>query len=174
MSGISYDLNKIRGVVLDIDGVLSPSTVPMDPNGYPARMCNVKDGFALQYASRTGLNIAVISGGHSETYPQRMALLGITDIYMGIDNKINVLEKWMSLRGLEPEEIAYMGDDVPDIPCLEAVGLPCAPSDAAPDLWGHVRYFSKYKGGEGCVRDLIEQILLAQGKWLSLPGSHNW
>lgn len=174
MSGIAYDLTKIKGVVLDIDGVLSPSTVPVDSSGYPERMCNVKDGFAIQYAAKAGLQLAIISGGQSARYPNRLQLLGVKDVYMGCADKLTVLRKWMKERGLAPEEVAFMGDDVPDLPCLREVGLSCAPADCAMDLLGNVTYISRFDGGRGCVRDLLEQVLRAQGLWLTIPNSHHW
>ena len=165
MSRIDYDLTKIRGVAFDVDGVLSPSTVPLELSGRPRRMGNVKDGYAIQYAVKKGLNIAVITGGMSEAIANRMELLGVKDVWQGVGDKLPVLLKWMERRGLQPEEVAYMGDDIPDLRCLRNVGLPCCPFDASWEVKQESLYISPMTGGYGCARDLIEQLLKANGKW---------
>lgn len=174
MSGINYDLSEIRAVVLDVDGVLSPSTISMDSEGMPVRMMNVKDGYALQYACRHGLTICIISGGTGEPLERRYSELGIKDIFLGVAEKWNVLEKWMSSRGLSQERIAYVGDDIPDMECLQRCGLPCCPADASTDVKKICTYISQKDGGYGCVRDIIEQILRAQGKWMATRDAFGW
>ena len=131
MSGINYDLKKIRAIAFDVDGVLSPSVIPMSETGEPMRMVNIKDGYALQLAVKSGIIIAIISGGKSEAVRHRFNALGITDIYLGASHKTEQLREWMDKYDLTPEETAYMGDDIPDLRCMRAVGLPCVPSDAA-------------------------------------------
>lgn len=168
MSKIDYDLKKIKAVVLDVDGVLSPSTIPLSETGEPMRMGNVKDGFALQYATRVGLKIAVITGGFSEAMANRFGILGINDVYQRVSDKLPCLKDWMELRGLTADEVAYMGDDIPDLPCLWHVGLPCCPDDAAVEVRHASRYISPKAGGHGAVRDLIEQIMKAQGTWAAV------
>lgn len=174
MSGINYDLRKIKAIVLDVDGVLSPSTIPMDSEGMPVRMMNIKDGYALQYACRQGLVICIISGGKGDALEKRYSALGIQDIFLGIPEKVSILLYWMKEKALDSEEIAYMGDDIPDIECLQASGLPCCPADAATDVKRICTYISQKAGGEGCVRDVIEQILKAQGKWMSASDAFGW
>ena len=109
MSRINYDISRIRAVAFDVDGVLSPSTVPMADNGEPQRMVNIKDGYALQLAVRSGLHIAIISGARTENIRERYRMLGIEDIYLGASHKLPVLKDWMAAKGLNPEEVAFAG-----------------------------------------------------------------
>ena len=165
MSGIDYALFKIRGIVFDVDGVLSPSTIPVDQFGRPNRMFSVKDGYALQLAVRQGLHIAVITGGKSDSMAARMRLLGITDYWQNVSDKLPILLKWMKMHSLKMDEVAYMGDDIPDLRCLRHVGLPCCPHDASWEVKQESIYISPFAGGYGAARDLIEQVLKAHGKW---------
>ena len=174
MSGIAYDLQKIKGVVFDVDGVLSPSVIPMDDNGKPVRMMNVKDGYALLVAVKKGIRIAIISGGSAERTRSRFESLGINDIYCDIPKKLPVLTEWMKKEGLAPEEVAYMGDDIPDLQCMRAVGLPCSPYDGSYEARSTAQYISKFNGGYGCVRDLLYQILSAKGMWMTSEEDFDW
>lgn len=174
MSGINYDLKRIRGVVFDVDGVLSPSTIPMSAEGEPLRMVNIKDGYALQHAVKCGLKIAIITGGVSRGVTVRYNGLGITDIFSGAAQKLPVLLKWMDDNGFGPEEVAYAGDDVPDYEAMQAVGLPVAPADACSDIKEVARYISPVDGGYGVARDLLEQVLRAQGLWMHNAKAFGW
>lgn len=174
MSGINYDLTKIRGIAFDVDGVLSPSTIPMDSEGTPLRMVNIKDGYALQLAMKRGLNIAIITGGNTESVRKRYESLGIKDIYLGASVKIDIFHKWMESKGLKAEEVIYMGDDIPDLQCMRAAGLPCCPYDACAEVRQTAAYISRYTGGYGCGRDVLEQVLKAQGLWLSDAKAFGW
>lgn len=174
MSSIAYDLKIIRAIAFDVDGVLSPSTIPMSADGFPLRMVNIKDGYALQLAIKRGLKIAIITGGISEAIPKRYNALGVNDVFQGASSKLPVLQKWMADNRLSAEEVAYMGDDIPDLPCLLAVGLPCAPADAAPEVREAAEYIAPIAGGYGCARLILEQILKAQGKWLEDNHAFGW
>ena len=174
MSGINYDLKKIRAIAFDVDGVLSPSVIPMSETGEPMRMVNIKDGYALQLAVKSGIIIAIISGGKSEAVRHRFNALGITDIYLGASHKTEQLREWMDKYDLTPEETAYMGDDIPDLRCMRAVGLPCAPSDAAYEVRQTALYVSRFSGGYGCGRDLLEQVLRAHGSWMKDDTAFGW
>ncbi len=165
MSSINYDLRKIKGVAFDVDGVLSPSTIPLQPDGNPLRMANIKDGYALKVAVKRGIRIAIISKAESEAVSNRFKALGIPDIYMGSMVKTRILESWMEKYGLKKEEVAYVGDDIPDYEAMKAVGLPMAPADAADDIREIAVYISKCRGGEGVGRDILEQILRAKNCW---------
>ncbi len=165
MSGINYDLKKIKGVAFDVDGVLSPSTIPLQPDGNPLRMANIKDGYALKVAVNKGIRIAIISKADSEAVRNRFKALGIPDIYMGSMVKTRILESWMEKYGLKKEEVAYVGDDIPDYEAMKAVGLPMAPADAADDIREIAVYISKCRGGEGVGRDIMEQILRSKNCW---------
>lgn len=171
---MDYDLKKIRGIVFDVDGVLSPSTVPLGGDGMPRRMVNIKDGYALQLAVRSGFRIAIITGGRSEAVRLRFEALGITDIYQGAAHKLPVLQEWMTKESLSSEEVVYMGDDIPDLKCMRYVGLPCAPRDAAAEARQTALYISRFDGGYGAARDVLEQILKAQGHWLSSERAFGW
>lgn len=174
MSSINYDLSKIKGFVFDVDGVLSPSTIPLGEDGMPRRMVNIKDGYALQLAVKKGFHIAIITGGVSDAVHARFSSLGIADIYMGSSKKLPVLKEWMAKEKLTPEEVVYMGDDIPDLPCLRYAGLPCAPFDAVWEVKETALYVSKFTGGYGCGRDVLEQTMKAQGLWLTDAEAFGW
>lgn len=174
MSKTDYDLSKIKAFVFDVDGVLSPSTVNMGPDGMPARMVNVKDGYALQLAARLGYRFAIISGAASDLIRERFRLIGVSDVFTGVNDKLPVLKEWLRRNDLKPEETVYCGDDIPDYECMIHVGLSVAPADAAIDIRNIARYISPVNGGYGVARDIIEQVMRAQGRWLNGPHAFNW
>lgn len=167
MSTINYDLRKIKAIAFDVDGVLSADVIPLHPSGEPMRTVNIKDGYALQLAVKRGLHIAIITGGRTDAVRQRFAGLGIADLYLGSAVKIHDYRDFREKHGLADEEILYMGDDIPDIEVMRACGLPCCPKDAAPEVKAIARYISHANGGYGCGRDVIEQVMKVQGKWMS-------
>jgi len=167
MSSINYDLKKIKAFIFDVDGVLSPDSIPLSSEGEPMRMVNIKDGFALNLARKSGYGIAIITGGDTEAVRKRFSRLGIEHIYMKSSIKIHDYNDYINKTGYSAEEIIYVGDDLPDYHIMKEVGLPVAPADAAPEIKAIVRYISYRKGGEGVARDVIEQVMKAQGKWLS-------
>ncbi len=171
---INYDLTKIRALVFDVDGVLSAETIPMSMEGEPMRTVNIKDGYALQLAVKCGLHVAIITGGRSEAIRKRYEGLGVKDIYMGASVKTNEYADLLAKYELIPEEVLYMGDDIPDYDVLRMVGLPCCPADAAPEIKAICKYISHRKGGYGCGRDVVEQVLRAQGKWMSHADAFGW
>lgn len=160
-------LKNIKALVFDVDGVFSQN-VFLHPDGDMLRSMNTKDGFALQYAVKTQSFLAgIITGGYSESVKTRFNALGISDVYIKSRNKLEDFEDFMYKYDLKPEEILYMGDDIPDYEVMKAVGIPCCPADAAEEIKSISVYISDKKGGEGCVRDIVEQVLRAQGKWFS-------
>ena len=165
MSKIDYDLGRIKGLAFDVDGVLSADTIPRHPGGEPCRTVNIKDGYAIQLAVRKGFEVAIITGGRTEAVRQRFEGLGVQHIYMGASVKIVSFEEWLLATGLQADEILYMGDDIPDYEVMQRVGLPCCPADAAPEIKSIATYISPRNGGYGCGRDVIEQVMKAQGKW---------
>lgn len=171
---IDYDLTKIRGLAFDVDGVLSPSTIPLSAEGEPLRMVNIKDGYAIQLAVKRGLHLAIISGATAPSVEVRFRGLGIKDIYMSTPHKQPVLESWMSERGLKPEEVVYVGDDIPDLRALRAVGLSCCPYDAAAEVRQTCKYISRFTGGYGVGRDILEQVMKAQGLWMNDDKAFGW
>ncbi|CAI8358487.1 MAG: 3-deoxy-D-manno-octulosonate 8-phosphate phosphatase KdsC [Flavobacterium sp. SCGC AAA160-P02] len=164
---ISYkqQLSKINTLIFDVDGVLTNGMVTVMPDGQLIRQMNIKDGYALQSAVKAGFHICVISGGKNEGVKKRLYNLGIKDVYLGVHNKIEKFNELANMYNLNPENVLYMGDDIPDYPVMKLVGIPCCPNDAAEEIQRISRYISDKKGGEGCVRDIIEQILRVQGKW---------
>lgn len=171
---IDYDLRLIKAVVLDVDGVLSCQTISMDAQGEPQRSMNIQDGYAIQLARKMGLRIAIITGGRTPAIRLRYEYLGVEDIYLGSAVKINTYEDFLKKYGYDNQEILYMGDDIPDFEILKVCGCPCCPADAASDVRDICTYVSHRNGGEGCVRDVIEQVLRAQGKWLSTAEAFGW
>jgi 3-deoxy-D-manno-octulosonate 8-phosphate phosphatase (KDO 8-P phosphatase) len=165
-------LNGITTFVFDMDGVLSDGAVWLHPGTEPVRRLHSKDGYALQKAVKEGYRVALISGGRSEGVAQRLKHLGITDIYMGIADKMEAYRDLVAIYDLNPAAMAYMGDDLPDMEVMTRVGLAAAPQDAAPEIKAISHYVSPLPGGHGCVRDLIEQTLKVQGRWMN--GNHHW
>lgn len=174
MSAIDYDLTKIKGFAFDVDGVLSPSTIPMADDGMPMRMVNIKDGYALQLAIKHGYRIAIITGGRSEGIVKRYNALGIKDIFQNCADKLPVFRKWMEENNLSPEEVVYVGDDIPDLKCMRYCGLPCSPYDACWEARETAVYVSKATGGYGVARDVIEQVMKAQGEWMKEDTAFGW
>lgn len=174
MSKIDYNLTKIKAFVFDVDGVLSPSTVPMGADGMPMRMVNIKDGYALQLAVKHGYRIAIITGGYSEAIAARYKALGIDDVFMGSSMKLPILKKWLDDNGLDATETVYVGDDIPDHDCMRAVGLPVAPADADIDIKSIARYISPVNGGYGVARDIIEEVMKTRGDWMSTEKAFGW
>lgn len=166
MSTINYDLKKIKAFIFDVDGVLSPNSIPLSPEGEPMRMVNIKDGFAINLAVHNGYGTAIITGADTENVRKRFSRLGVKDIYMKSRIKINDLNDYMQKTGYKPEEIMYAGDDLPDYHVMQTVGLAVAPADAAHEIRNIAQYISHYNGGQGIARDVIEQVMKAQGKWM--------
>lgn len=151
--------------MFDVDGVLTDGLVLLVENGLQARRMNIKDGLALQMAMKQGYRVVVVSGGSSEPVRQRLQYLGITEIHLGIKNKLAFTEQWCARQQIGLSQILYMGDDLPDIALLKKAGLAACPSDAVPEVKASCTYISQRGGGEGCVRDVIEKVLKLAGKW---------
>lgn len=171
---IPYDLKKIRALVFDVDGVLSRQTIVLHPSGEPMRTVNIKDGYAIQLAVKQGLHVAIITGGNTASVRKRYEGLGVTDIYMGSAVKIHAYEDFLARYGLHDEEVLYMGDDIPDYEVLTRCGCPCCPQDAAPEIRQAALYISHLNGGDGCGRDVIEQVLRAQHLWMADRRAFGW
>ena len=144
---------------------MTTGEVLVDGNGIPLRSSDVKDGYALQLAVRLGYNVAVITGGYSVSIEKRMAMLGVKDVFVRSANKVEVLERYMKTKDLKPEQIVYMGDDLPDYPVMKIIGLPVCPADASPEIKDISLYISNRNGGRGAVRDIIEQVLNKEKNW---------
>ncbi len=156
---------SVRLFAFDMDGVLTDGSLLVMPDGEWVRRMNIRDGFALQLAVRMGYQVAVISGSSSQPVADRMHKLGVQHMFESAGDKARCLNDLVSGLGLAPEQVLFMGDDVPDLPALQVAGLPACPSDAADDVRLVARYISPFNGGEGCVRDVIEKTLRLNGHW---------
>lgn len=164
MKNFKEKLIHVRCFVFDVDGVLTNGTLLVLPNELH-RIMNIRDGFALKEAVDQGYHVAIISGGKSESVRTRLANLGVKDIYLGVTDKTEKLDELKLMYDLKEEEILYMGDDIPDYKVMHQVGIPTCPHDAIAEIRALSIYISPFKGGDGCVRDVIEQTMKLQGKW---------
>jgi 3-deoxy-D-manno-octulosonate 8-phosphate phosphatase (KDO 8-P phosphatase) len=171
---INYDLQKIRAIIFDVDGVLSAETITPHPGGEPMRTVNIKDGYAIQLAMKMGLRIVILTGGRTESVRKRYEGLGVEDVYMGCSVKLKTYDEFLTKYGLNDDEIMYMGDDIPDYEIMRRVGCPVCPADACSDIKDISVYVSNIKGGHGCGRDVIEQTLRAKGLWLKNEKAFGW
>ena len=166
MTNFKGNLKKVKAFVFDVDGVFASSKVLLHPNGELMRTMNIKDGFACFYLVRKGFPIGIITGGDSESVEKRFQKLGIKDIYMKSSDKMKDLNHFIDKYKLKTEDILYMGDDLPDYPVLKEVGFPTCPADAVEEIKAISDYISDRDGGEGCVRDVIEQVMRLNGEWM--------
>lgn len=173
MSSYKSLLKTVKAFAFDVDGVFTDGQVLLLPGNEFVRAVNIKDGYAVQHAIKMGYPIAIISGGKSAEIVKRFKKLGVTDIYMGASNKLEKLEDFRSKYSLEYTDILYMGDDIPDYELMQKAGLPTCPKDAAVEIQELASYISDRTGGQGCVRDVVEQVLRIQDKWLT-DGSFEW
>ena len=171
---INYDLNKIKAIIFDIAGVLSSETITLSSEGEPLRTVNIKDGYAIQLAMKLGLRIVILTGGKTKSVRIRYEGLGVEDIYMGCAVKIETYDEFIKKYGLTDEEVMYMGDDIPDLEIMRRVGCPVCPKDACEEIKDISVYVSDKIGGHGCGRDVIEQTLRAQGKWVMNAKAFGW
>ena len=171
---MSYKINlsSITTFMLDVDGVLTDGNVQLFKNE-EVRTLNAKDGYALQYASKMGYNIFVISGGSSEAVKKRLLSVGATEVVLKSVNKVNVYTDLKAKYKFEDKEVLYMGDDIPDYKVMKMVGVATCPQDAAAEIKNISHYQSPHKGGKTCVRDVIEQTLRVQSKWFT-DEAHEW
>tara|TARA_Y100000287_G_scaffold87560_1_gene69511 strand:+ start:2712 stop:3221 length:510 start_codon:yes stop_codon:yes gene_type:complete len=160
-------LKDITTFILDVDGVLTNGKILVTSKGKMLREMNTKDGFIIKYALDKGFKIFIISGGTNKGVKERLKDLGIEEIFLGEHTKKDTYDKLIKKYNLKKNEIVYMGDDIPDIPVMKKIGVPCCPNDAVPDVKQISIYISKKNGGQGCVRDIIEQTLRVQNKWLT-------
>mgnify|MGYP002639401872 CR=1 FL=1 len=159
-------LNQITTFIFDVDGVFTDGTIIITTNGEMHRTMHTKDGFALKTAMDKGFHVCIISGGTDEGVRMRLSGLGVKEIHLGAHHKTETMNAYLSNHNISRENVLYMGDDIPDLQVMQEVGLPCCPQDAVPEIKNVSKYISHKKGGKGCVRDVIEQVLKVQGKWL--------
>lgn len=158
-------LKNITAFVLDVDGVLTNGNLLLTESGEQLRQFNIKDGFALQLAVKKGFKIAVISGARSKGVEARMKGLGITDVFLGVDSKVEVYQKFLKDSAIQSEEVLFIGDDIPDLRLMQMAGLAACPADAVEEIKALADYISPRVGGDACVRDIVEKVLKIQGLW---------
>jgi 3-deoxy-D-manno-octulosonate 8-phosphate phosphatase (KDO 8-P phosphatase) len=159
---------KIKLIVFDVDGVLTDGKILLHPDGSESKQFDIKDGTGIVWAQRFGLTVGFLSARASTATTQRAAQLGITLVHQGVSNKLDAYQQMIDGLMLEDDQVAYMGDDVLDLPVLSSVGLSAAPADAVEEVRGRVHWVSSLNGGHGAARELIELILRAQGHWSDL------
>lgn len=162
---INERLKKITTFVFDVDGVLTDGTILILENGLQARRMSIRDGYALQLAVKKGYRVLVISGAAASPVVDRLNKLGITEVHMGVGDKKVLLEEYVTAKGLQREELLFMGDDMPDLDAMRFAGLAACPADAIAEIKEISSHVSPVKGGEGCVREIIEKIMKLHGHW---------
>ncbi len=167
MSNYKALLKEVDTFIFDYDGVMTDGRVILTDVGHPQRTANVKDGYVLQLIVKLGYNVVIISGGISPSMENRFESLGIKDVFLGTKDKEVVLRKYLGDHNIDPKHVVYMGDDLPDYKVMKLVGIPVCPADASEEIKDISIYISDKNGGEGCVRDIIEQVLKVQGKWMT-------
>lgn len=166
MTNFKEDLSKVKAFVFDIDGVLSLQTINLNSFGVPNRTVNLRDGYAIQLAVRKGYYVAIISGSNSKEYLKRLKQLGVRDVYLNSRSKIDHFNTFLKKHNLLESDVLFMGDDIPDYKVMKAAGIPVCPADADSEIKQVALYVSDKKGGEGCVRDVIEQVLRLHNNWM--------
>ncbi|MFN9114490.1 MAG: KdsC family phosphatase [Bacteroidota bacterium] len=167
-------MNHITTFIFDVDGVLTDGSVHVTPTGDMLRIMNIRDGFAMKAAIESGYRVCVISGGSNEGVRIRLKNLGISDIHLASIDKVETFNNYIDLYSIKPEEVLFMGDDIPDYHVMQLVGLPACPQDASPEIKKISKYISHKNGGKGAVREIIEQVMKVQGKWhLYYNGKHD-
>ncbi len=167
-------MNQIDTFIFDVDGVLTDSSVHVSETGEMLRIMNIRDGFAMKAALESGYKVSIISGGNNAGVRIRLQNLGVDDIYLASSNKVKTFNEFCNLRAVNPQNVLYMGDDIPDYHVMQLVGLAACPQDAVPEIKAISNYISHVNGGRGAARDVIEQVMKVQGKWhLYYNGKHD-
>jgi len=166
MANFKEDLAGVKAFIFDIDGVLSLQTINLNSFGVPGRTVNLRDGYAIQLAVKKGYPIGIISGSNSKDYQKRLKQLGVKEVFLNSRSKIDHYKIFRDKFKLNDSEILFMGDDIPDIEIMKVVGVPVCPSDADSEIKQVASYISDKQGGQGCVRDVIEQVLRLHNKWM--------
>ena len=170
MTNFKEDLAKVKAFVFDIDGVLSLQTISLNAFGVPNRTVNLRDGYAVQLAVKKGYFVAIISGSNSIEYMRRLKQLGVKDVYLNSRSKLEHFKAFLRKHDLDKNDVLFMGDDIPDYEVMKVAGVPVCPADADSEIKQVALYVSDKRGGEGCVRDVIEQVLRLHNKWMDTEG----
>ena len=166
-------LKDISTFIFDVDGVFTDGSILITGEGELLRTMSVKDGYAVKTAIQKGYRVCIISGGSNEGVRKRLEGLGVSDIYLGAHHKLAHMETFLKNYDISPENVLYMGDDIPDIPAMKKVKLPTCPQNAVPEVKAASKYISHIAGGAGCVRDVIEQVLKVRGDWNTVYDAAN-
>ena len=167
MTFFKEKLKSVKALIFDIDGVLSSDTMVLNEEGVPVRTANVKDGYAIRNALNMGYKIGIITGGNLERVRIRYENLGVEHIYMGVRDKVECLNDFLEKTTVSADEVLYMGDDLVDYQIMKEVGIPVCPLDAVSEIKEISSYISDKKGGDGCARDIIEQVMKSQSTWIN-------
>lgn len=170
---VSYKelLKDINCFILDVDGVLTDGRLLISESGELLRTMNAKDGYAIKHALNNGYKVCIITGGRNNGVKSRLEGLGVTDVFLNAHDKMIELETYVNKHRLESKHILYMGDDMPDVPAMEYAGVAACPQDAIPEVKAVSDYISHKKGGDACVRDVIEQVMKVHDKWNPKSGN---
>ena len=163
---------RVRLILFDVDGVLTDGTLLLHADGSESKVFDIKDGTGIVWAQRLGITVGFLSARSSAATAQRAAQLGITLVHQGVASKLETYEQIADSLMLDENAVAYMGDDILDLPVLARVGLAAAPADAVEDVRRRVHWVARARGGAGAARELIELILRAQGRWESLLSTY--
>jgi len=166
ITNFKEDLTRVKAFVFDIDGVMSLQTISLNTFGVPNRTVNLRDGYAIQLAVKKGYHVAIISGSNAKEYLKRLRLLGVRDVYLNSRSKVDHFKSFLSKHNLPASDVMFMGDDIPDYGVMKMAGVPVCPSDADSEIRQVAAYISDKRGGEGCVRDVIEQVLRLHNNWM--------
>jgi 3-deoxy-D-manno-octulosonate 8-phosphate phosphatase (KDO 8-P phosphatase) len=166
MTNYKEDLERVKAFIFDIDGVLSLQTISLNAFGVPNRTINLRDGYALQLAVKKGYYVGIISGSNSKEYQKRLKSLGINEIYLNSKSKLENYNTFKKKHDLDDKDILFMGDDIPDFEVMKHAGVPVCPSDADSEIKQVSVYISNKRGGEGCARDVVEQVLRLHNNWM--------
>ena len=165
MGNFKEDIARTEAFIFDVDGVMTDGGIIPTLDGDFIRRYNAKDGYALGYAVKMGYKVCIITGGRGKTLENRLRMLGINRYYTDCMDKITAMREYFADEGIDPAHAIYMGDDIPDLECMREVGIPVCPADVAAEVIEASRYVSEFRGGEGAVRDIVEQVLRARGDW---------
>ena len=165
MGNFKEDIARTEAFIFDVDGVMTDGGIIPTLDGDFIRRYNAKDGYALGYAVKMGYKVCIITGGRGKTLENRLRMLGINRYYTDCMDKITAMREYFADEGIDPAHAIYMGDDIPDLECMREVGIPVCPADAAAEVIEASRYVSEFRGGEGAVRAIVEQVLRARGDW---------
>lgn len=166
MTNFKEDLTRVKAFVFDIDGVMSLQTISLNTFGVPNRTVNLRDGYAIQLAVKKGYRVGIISGSNAKEYIRRLKGLGVSDIYLNSRAKTEHFSDFCRKHEIQPSDVMYMGDDIPDYGVMKLAGVPVCPADADSEIRKVASYISDKRGGEGCVRDVIEQVLRLHNNWM--------